>query len=179
MPNWSSRLEVHVAGQIVSPITSFTTAFATAITPIHSIEADNVGVIKKPQTITFTMTVPAVVPVPTDPQSPATNVADIYKLAVNGSKFDVALVVRSGNDWAFKSLLFQECYITSASPSNVTVGTTSGQLDTVPVATFSGVVTKFLDTKNGTFLGGGNDGCKHSSPGRRGAAAQGAELRRY
>jgi hypothetical protein len=153
MPNWSSRLEVHVAGVIVSPITSFTTTFATAITPIHSIEADNVGVIRKPQTITFTMTVPAVVSDPPS-QPPAKNVADIYKLAVNGAKFDVALVVKSGNDWAFKSLLFSDCYITSANPSSVTVGTTSGQLDTVPVATFSGVVTKFLD-KNGDFLTAG------------------------
>jgi len=148
MPNWSSRLEVHVAGQIVSPITSFTTAFATAITPIHSIEADNVGVIKKPQSMTFTMTVPAA-----GTDSTFENAAALYQLAVQGLAFEVALVVKSGPDWSFKSLLFSECYITSANPStvNVPAGTTSGVLDTMPIATFGGIIKKFVGP-DGSFL---------------------------
>lgn len=142
MPSWSSRLQVQVNGAVLSPITSFTTVFTTSTTQIHSIEADNVGVIQKPRTMTFTMTVPAVL----DPANPGnSNAAKIYKLAIDGTSFDVTLAVASGNDWVFKSLLFGGCYITSASPSNVTVGTTSGQLDTTPVATFSGIVTTFGD----------------------------------
>ena len=39
----------------------------------------------------------------------------------------------------------RNCYITAASGSNVTVGTTSGVLDTTPIATFSGIVTDFGD----------------------------------
>jgi hypothetical protein len=150
MPSWNTRLEVHVAGKPVSPITSFTTTFTTAITPIHSIEADNVGVIQKPQTIAFTMTVPAI-----GTDQATENAMAIYKLAVSGTAFEVALVVKgSGTDWSFSSLLYSGCYITSANPSNVTVGTTSGQLDTVPVATFSGIVTKFLDGKGGFLTAG-------------------------
>lgn len=139
MPNWTSRLEVQVGNITLTPITSFTTTFASSVTQIHSIEADNVGVIKKPQTMTFTMTVPAI---GTDPAKE--NAAALYQLAVSGTAFNVALTVASGNDWSYKSLLFSGCYITSANPSSVTVGTTSGQLDTTPVAMFSGIVTKFL-----------------------------------
>lgn len=144
MPNWSSRLVVTVEDngtKTVTPITSFTTTFASSITQIHSIEADNVGAIKKPQTMTFTMTVPAIMTVPADPT--VENAAALYKLAIAGTPFNVHLSVQSGNDWVFTQLLFRGCYITSANPSNVTVGTTSGQLDTVPVATFSGIVTDF------------------------------------
>jgi len=140
MPGWTSRLEVQVNSVTLTPITTFTTTFGSAVTPIHSIEADNVGVIKKPQTMLFSMTVPAV---GTDDASHK-NAATLYKLAIAGSPFDVALTVASGNDWVFTSLLFRGCYITSANPSNVTVGTTSGVLDTVPVATFSGIVTDFV-----------------------------------
>jgi hypothetical protein len=147
MPSWNSRLEVQVATDpdaktftTLTPITSFTTTFASSITQIHSIEADNVGVIQKPQTMTFTMTVPAIGPDQTNPHDTA---ATLYKLAIDGKPFHVSLAVASGNDWVFKQLLFRNCYITAASGSNVMVGTTSGQLDTTPIATFSGVVTDF------------------------------------
>jgi len=138
MPNWSSRLQVQVDSVLLTPITSFTTTFASSVTQIHSIERDNVGVIVKPQTMTFIMQVPAIGGDPT-----VKNAGDLYRLAIAGTPFDVALAVQSGNDWVFSQLLFRGCYITSASPSNVTVGVTSGLLDTVPVATFSGIVTDF------------------------------------
>jgi hypothetical protein len=147
MPNWTSRLEVQVGNITLTPITSFTTTFASSVTQIHSIEADNVGVIKKPQTMTFSMTVPAI---GTDPTKE--NAAALYQLAVSGTAFDVALTVANGTDWSYTSLLFSGCYITSANPSNVTVGTTSGQLDTVPVATFSGIVTSFVTPDGKNFL---------------------------
>ena len=145
MPNWSSRLEVQVAAAddnnfvTLTPITSFTTTFASSVTQIHSIEADNVGVIIKPQTMTFTMTVPAIGP----DDASHNNAASLYKLAIDGKPFNVQLTVANGNDWAFSQLIYRNCFITAASASNVNVGTTSGLLDTTPVATFSGIVTDF------------------------------------
>jgi hypothetical protein len=124
---------------MLTPITSFTTTFASSVTQIHSIEKDNVGVIVKPQTMTFNMTVPAMGGDPT-----VQNAAVLYKLAIAGLSFDVALAVQSGTDWVFSQLLFRGCYITSANPSNVSVSTTTGLLDTVPVAMFSGIVTDFV-----------------------------------
>ena len=140
MPNWMSRLEVHVNGATLTPITTFQTTFSSSITQIHSIEMDNVGVIIKPQTMTFMMTVPAIGGTAASP-----SVKTLYELAVAGMPFDVGLSINNGSDWVFSSLLFSGCYITSANPSNVSIGTTSGQLDTVPVATFTGIVTKFTD----------------------------------
>jgi hypothetical protein len=137
MPDWNSRLVVMAAGKTVTPISSFTTTFATGTTPIHSIEADNVGVIQKPKTCIFTMTLPAI-----GSDQTFENAAALYKLAIAGTAFDVALQVQSGNDWSFKSLMFRNCYITSANPSVIGVGTT-GLLDTTPIATFSGMVKDF------------------------------------
>ena len=90
MPSWTTRLEVQIGTDggppiTLSPITSFTTTFGSAITPIHSIEADNVGVIKKPQTMAFTMTIPAIGPGGTP------NAMTLYKRAIDGQPFDVAL----------------------------------------------------------------------------------------
>src|SRR5947199_134207 len=47
--NWKTRLEVTVDGKVVSAIDSFTPTFTTQTTPIHSIEADNIGAIFHPQ----------------------------------------------------------------------------------------------------------------------------------
>jgi hypothetical protein len=138
MAIWNTKLYVTVNNVLLTPITSFTTTFASSVTPIHSIEKDNVGVIVKPQTMTFKMVVPGMVVDPT-----AQTAAVLYKLAIAGTSFDVALAVQSGDDWVFSQLLFRGCYITSANPSDVMVGTTPGQLDTVPVATFIGIVTDF------------------------------------
>jgi hypothetical protein len=143
--SWTSRLQVQVNNKLLTPITSFTTTFTSSVTQIHSIEADNVGVVIKPKTMTFKMVVPAMFGAP-DPTGP--NAAALYKLAIDGTSFDVALAVQSGNDWVFSQLLFRGCYITSANPSDVQVGTTPGQLDTVPVATFIGIVTDFAGDKD-------------------------------
>src|SRR5579864_4988631 len=106
MASWNSRLVVQVGGATISPITSFTTVFATSTTQIHSIEADNVGVIQKPRTMTFTMTVPAILNDPSAPGGPFESAAALYQLAIDGKSFDVALNVLSGADWVFKSLVF-------------------------------------------------------------------------
>jgi hypothetical protein len=124
--DWKTRLEVTVNGTTVTPIDSFTPTYTTPVTPIHSIEADNVGAMYHPATATFTMTVKAI----------GASVATLTRLALGGSKFNVQLAVNKGNDWSFKKLLFRDCLITSANPSNAV-------MDGVPVATFSGIVLGF------------------------------------
>lgn len=124
--DWNSRLEVTVNGTTVTPIDSFTPTYTTSVTPIHSIEADNVGAMYHPTTATFTMTVKAI----------GASAATLAKLTLKGEKFDVQLAEKKGADWSFKKLLFRDCIITSANPSNAVS-------DGVPVATFSGIVLGF------------------------------------
>jgi hypothetical protein len=124
--NWQTRLEVTVDGKPLSPIKSFSPTFATAATVIHSIESDNVGAVINPQTATFTMTLDAIGP----------NVAELTKLALAGKKFNISLAEKKGTDWTFKKMLFRDCLITSAAPSNVVI-------DGAPSATFSGLILGF------------------------------------
>jgi hypothetical protein len=124
--NWQTRLEVTVDGKPVSPIKSFSPTFATAATVIHSIEADNVGAVINPQTATFTMTLDAIGP----------NVAELTKLALAGKKFNISLAEKKGTDWTFSKMLFRDCLITSAAPSNVVI-------EGAPTATFSGIILGF------------------------------------
>ena len=132
MPDWKSRLVVTVNGAAVTPIESFTPTYTTPVTPIHSIEADNVGALYHPQTATFTMTVKAI---GTD-TAHATNAATLTTMAVAGTKFNVQLAEANGSDWSFNKLLFRDCIITSTNPSNAV-------MDGVPIATFSGMVLGF------------------------------------
>jgi hypothetical protein len=120
MPDWNTRLEVRVAGKTVAPISQFTPTFNAPHTVIHSIESDNVGYVRQPQTFTFTMTVQAI----------GTAVADLTDLAVNGKEFEVSVAEKKGTDWAFKSLKFSRCIVTSANPSNVVI-------DGAPSASFT------------------------------------------
>lgn len=124
--NWQTRLEVSVDGKVLSPIKSFTPTFTTQATVIHSIEADNVGAVIHPQTATFTMTLDAIGP----------NVAQLTSLALKGSKFNISLAEKKGTDWTFNKMLFRDCLITSAAPSNVVI-------DGAPTATFSGIILGF------------------------------------
>jgi hypothetical protein len=115
-----------VDGKPVSPIDSFTPTFTTPTTVIHSIEADNVGAIYQPQTATFTMTLKAIGP----------NVAELTKIALEGKKFNISVAEKRGTDWTFSKMLFRDCVITSANPSNVVI-------DGVPTATFNGIILGF------------------------------------
>lgn len=126
MPDWQTRLEISVDGTTLSPIDSFTPTFNTPTTVIHSIEADNVGAIFQPQAATFTMTLKAIGP----------NVAELTKMALKGEKFNIQVAERTGEDWTFKKMLFRDCLITSANPSNVVI-------DGVPQATFGGIILGF------------------------------------
>ncbi len=126
MPDWNSRLEVSVNGTTVTPIESFTPTYTTPVTPIHSIEADNVGAMYHPQTATFTMTVKAI----------GASVATLTGFTIKGTKFNVQVAEKKGTDWSFKKLLFRDCIITAANPSNAVI-------DGVPIATFNGIVIGF------------------------------------
>ena len=139
MPDWNSRLVVTVNGNTVTPIESFTPTYTIPVTPIHSIESDNVGAMFHPQTATFTMTVKALAPAPGGP--PVTSAATLAKLALSGGKFNIQLAESAGTDWSFKKLLFRDCIITSANPS-------SAVMDGVPIATFSGIVLGFVSDKD-------------------------------
>jgi hypothetical protein len=123
---WNTRLEVTVDGKVVSPIDAFTPTFTTPKMVIHSIEADNVGVVVQPQTATFTMTLKAI----------GTAVADLTALALDNKEFQISVAERRGTDWAFKKLLFRQCRMTSANPSNVVI-------DGAPAATFNGIILGF------------------------------------
>jgi hypothetical protein len=127
MPDWNSRLEVTVNGTTVTPIESFTPTYTTPVTPIHSIEADNVGALYHPKTATFTMTVKAI----------GANVLTLAQFTIAGTKFNIQLAEKKGTDWSFKKLLFRDCIMTSANPSNAV-------MDGVPIATFSGIVLGFV-----------------------------------
>ena len=111
MADWNTRLEVKLGNDTITPISSFTPTFNVPHTVIHSLERDNVGYVRQPFTFTFTMAVPAI----------ASAVADLTELAVNGTEFSVAVAVKQGDNWAFKSLKFARCVVTSASPSNVVI----------------------------------------------------------
>ncbi|WP_089106508.1 hypothetical protein [Streptomyces hyaluromycini] len=120
MADWNTRLEVKLGDATITPITTFTPTFNVPHTVLHSIEADNVGFVRQPATFTFTMGVPAV----------ATAVAELTQLATTGAEFQVVVAEKKGTDWAFGSLKFARCIVTSASPSNVVV-------DGVPQASFT------------------------------------------
>ena len=120
MSDWNTRLEVKLGNKTISPIDNFTPTFNTPHTVIHSIQAENVGYVRQPFTFTFTMTVRAI----------GAAVADLTELAVNGTEFAIAVAERQGTDWAFKSIKFNRCVITSANPSNVVI-------DGAPSASFN------------------------------------------
>jgi hypothetical protein len=120
MPDWNTRLEVKLGDSTITPISSFTPTFNVPHTVLHSIEADNVGFVRQPFTFTFTMAVPAV----------AAAVADLTELAAIGQEFAVVVAEKKGTDWAFNSMKFARCVVTSANPSNVVI-------DGVPQASFS------------------------------------------
>jgi len=127
MPDWNTRLEISLGdGTVVTPIDSFTPTFTTPRTAIHSIEADNVGAVFGPKTATFTMSMKAI----------GTVTATLTQLALSNAKFNIQIAENTGTDWAFKKLLFRDCLITSASPSNVTP-------DGAPVASFNGIILGF------------------------------------
>ena len=125
MADWNSKLVVSVAGAVITPSDTFVPTFTLPRTVIHSIEKDRVGSIAGPRTATFTMSMKAIGP----------SVAILTNMALNGTEFSVSVAVQSGNDWSFLQLLFRECLIISANPSNLSTD--------APVASFNGIILGF------------------------------------
>lgn len=123
---WKTRLAVRYTDpdghdHDITPIQSFTPTFSTTAEPLHSIERTHVGVVYSPQSLTFSMTVPAI----------GEAAAKLTAIALQGQHFDITLQEQTGNDWSFSTIVMKDCIITSASPTPATV---SG----VPQAQFSG-----------------------------------------
>jgi hypothetical protein len=124
MPDWNTRLAVYYndgTNKLLTPIDSFSPTFAVSAEAMHSIEKTHIGVIYQTPQITFTMTVKAI----------GTAAAELTAMAMQGKEFQVILQREEGDDWSFVKILLDQCLITSAAPSSVTV---SG----APSATFSG-----------------------------------------
>jgi hypothetical protein len=128
--NWQSRLAVRYRPrggskeELISPIDSFQPSFTLSAEALHSVERTHIGVVYSPQQITFSMTVKAIGPV----------AAQLTKLALNGTPFDVVVVEGedpNGPQWSFKEVLLSDCIVTSATP-------TSAMISGAPAATFSG-----------------------------------------
>jgi hypothetical protein len=123
--DWKTRLAVSYddGGPTVNitPIDSFSPSFSLAVEPIHSIEQTHVGAVFSPKSITFTLTVRAIGDV----------AAKLTSLAMRGKRFNITLQEKTGDDWAFQSVVLRDCIITSASPTSATP---TG----APSATFSG-----------------------------------------
>ena len=66
-----------------------------------------------------------------------TNALTLAQLTIAGTKFNIQLAEKKGTDWSFKKLLFRDCILTSANPSNTA-------MDGVPTATFNGIVLGFV-----------------------------------
>jgi hypothetical protein len=127
---WDTRLTVMVGTTVVTPIDSFNPTFNTPVQTLHSLEADNVAHVVQPKAFTFTMAVKAIGPV----------VAKLTDLAVKHTSFSVAVSEASGNDWTFKSIAFNDCYITSAANNIV--------IDGVPTTTFNCICLDLAPTAN-------------------------------
>ena len=139
--DWRTRLAVRFKEgtgdyQDISPIDSFSPSFSLGIEPVHSIERTHVGAVYSPQSITFSITVKAIGDV----------TARLTSLALRGTRFDIMLQERVGDDWSFASLVLGDCIITSANPSSASP---SG----APSATFSGFSMHVIsDAKGGEHL---------------------------
>jgi hypothetical protein len=137
MADWKTRLAVSYhdsnggANVEISPIDSFTPSFSLSAEVLHSIEKTHIGVVYSPQAISFSMTVKAIGDV----------AGRLTELALKGRRFNIVLQEGSGSDWSFKSVVLNDCIITSATPTSATI---SGS----PAATFSGVsLGAVADTK--------------------------------
>jgi len=116
---WDTRLTVMVGSTVVTPIDSINPTFNSPVQVLHSLEADNVAHIVQPETFTFTMAVKAIGPV----------VAQLARLALEHTSFTVAVTEKTGTDWTFSSIAFNDCYITSVANNIV--------IDGVPTTSFN------------------------------------------
>jgi len=136
MPSdWKAKLFVSVitadGQQLLTPIVDINPTFNTPNVPEHSLEGDGVGVTMGNDTFAFNLTVKAL-----RDQVSGTNPAEVMsKLQLKHEKFNIVIVERDtnisgGKNWAFDSLMLEDCYVNTGSPSRATLGTS-------PVAVFN------------------------------------------
>ena len=125
---WDTRLAVAVNGSPVTPIDSFNPTFNVPVQPLHSLEADNVAHVVQPQAFTFTMAVKAI----------GAAVATLTGLAMANTAFSVVVQQGKGKDWTFKSIAFNDCYVTSVANTIV--------IDGVPTTTFNCICLQAVPT---------------------------------
>lgn len=134
MTDWNTRLAVTVGTQLITPIESFNPTLTTTFRVQHSLEKDNVGFVRQPFTFTFTMGVRAV----GEPNMP-NGVAQLTRLALDGTEFQISVGRADGSpgdQWSFTEVMFTRCFITSATPSSMT-------LQDSPIATFNGICLQY------------------------------------
>jgi hypothetical protein len=127
MPDWNTRLAVSYTDDRnqtveITPIDAFTPSFALNAEALHSIEQTHIGVVYTPEAMSFSLTVKAIGDV----------AGRLTALALEGRRFSVVLQESDGgDDWSFRTIVMENCVITSATPTAATI---SG----APTATFSG-----------------------------------------
>jgi len=124
--NFQSKLYIKVQtedGQfLLSPIIDMNPTINTPNIPEHSIEEDNLGVSRGNDTFTFTCTVKAI-----KDEEGGTNPSKILtELALKHKPFNIVMTERklagsSGKEWAFETLLLENCYVNTANPSRATL----------------------------------------------------------
>jgi hypothetical protein len=138
MADWDTRLVISWSDSAgteheISPIEAFQPNFSLNAEPLHSIEATHIGVVYAPETLSYSVTVRAIGPV----------AAQLTQLALEGTRFNIVLKEKQGDDWGFKSLVMSNCIITNATPTSPTI-------QGAPTATFSGfALSASSDPKDG------------------------------
>jgi|GEM_PF-6683636 len=141
---WNTRLAVKFmpadgSPEIITPIDNFRPSMDLPQDVIDSIDADNLGYSSGNRRFTFDFEVKAV------------NVSimrKIYAAAIKCDTFALGIAVKTGesDDWAFDSMKYVDCKITSVTPSDVD---NSGG---VPTMKFSGKALKVIASNNGQDL---------------------------
>jgi hypothetical protein len=138
MGNYNTKVFINIETpeglQLLSPIRDINIALNTPNTPIHSLEADNVGSYKGNDTYTFSLTVDAI-----RDNLTGTNPSKVLtKLQAEHTKFKIVMVERptkpagGEKDWAFDEMLLEDCLINTGAPTRETLGG-------IPTATFNGI----------------------------------------
>ena len=143
MVDWDTKLAVTVGQEVITPIESFNPTFNTAFRVQHSLEKDNIGFVRQNFAVTFAFTVRAL------GGQAANGVARLTRLALEGTEFEISVVRAEGSpgdQWSFQELVLKRCFITSATPSSMS-------LQDSPTATFNGICLEYeLTDRAGNML---------------------------
>lgn len=133
--NWKSKMFISVLSedgtQLLSPILEINPTFNTPHNRVHSLEADNVGIVKTNDEFGLSLTVNAL-----RDETAGTNPSKLLTLLqLNHTKFQIVMIERQtvaseGSEWAFDDILFEDVYVNNSTP-------TRGTINGAPVAVFN------------------------------------------